>query len=98
MVSEYQGKYDAASARLQVLESRQRAVQRNADLLLQKLQEAQVARDQGLSDVSLAASAVTPMRHFFPKRTLSLAILSAITLFVLLAAMGRARYLEIKPA
>ena len=98
MVSEYQGKYDAASARLQVLESRQRAVQRNADLLLQKLQEAQVARDQGLSDVSLAASAVTPMRHFFPKRTLSLAILSAITLFVLLAALGRARYLEIKPA
>lgn len=98
MVSEYQAKYDAASARLQVLESRQRAVQRNADLLLQKLQEAQVARDQGLSDVSLAASAIRPMRHFFPKRTLSLAMLAAITLFVLLAALGRARYLEIRPA
>jgi uncharacterized protein involved in exopolysaccharide biosynthesis len=94
LVQEYQGKYDSAAARLQVLEARQRAVQRNADLMLQKLQDAQVARDQGLSDVSVAASAVAPMRHFFPKRTLSMAILAAITLAALLAALGRAKYLE----
>ena len=83
------------SARLQILESRQKAVQRNADLLLQKLQEAQLAKDQELSDISIAAPAVMPERHFFPRRSVLLVALTLLTFAVLAGALARRKYMEL---
>ncbi len=97
-VRRYQELYDSSAARLQNLESRQRAIQRNADLLLQKLQEAQVAKDQELSDVSIAAAAVTPMKHFFPMRTLFLTALTLLTFAVLAGMIAREKYMELRAA
>ncbi|MBX7245625.1 MAG: hypothetical protein K1X53_08995 [Candidatus Sumerlaeaceae bacterium] len=94
----YQLKYNQAATDLQLMESRARAAQRNTDLLLQKLQEAQSAVAQQMSDVSVAATAVTPMKHYFPKRTIFLGAMIAVTLLVLLGAMARTRYIELKNA
>lgn len=95
IVRDLQSKYDDAAARLQILEARQKAVQRNADLLLQKLQEAQLAKDQELSDVSIAAPAVKPERHFFPRRSILLAALTLLTFAVLAGALAREKYMEL---
>ena len=95
IVRDLQMKYDDAAARLQILESRQKAVQRNADLLLQKLQEAQLAKDQELSDISIAAPAVMPERHFFPRRSVLLVALTLLTFAVLAGALARRKYMEL---
>jgi uncharacterized protein involved in exopolysaccharide biosynthesis len=95
MVDKYQQLYNQGAAELQRLEAMQRAVLRNADLLLQKLQEAQIAIREDVSDVSIAARAVTPMRHFFPPRTILLAALTFMTGCLLLAGMARKRYIEL---
>jgi uncharacterized protein involved in exopolysaccharide biosynthesis len=95
LAEDFQEKYNRSAAELQLMEARQRAVQRNGDLLLQKLQEAQLAVTQDVSDVSIAATAVTPVRHFFPKRKLFLAVLTLLTAAVLLGGMGRSKYMEI---
>ena len=96
LAEDYQQRYNAAAAELQILESRQRAIQRNADLLLHKVQEAQIAVRQEMSDVTIAAAAVTPQKHYFPKRTLFLVVLTAVTFVLLCGALGRQRYLELR--
>jgi uncharacterized protein involved in exopolysaccharide biosynthesis len=95
-VQDYQQRYDKASADLQVYELRQRAVQRNADLLLQKVQEAQIAVREEVSDVSVAARAVAPERHYFPQRTIFLLIAFLATAAVLLGLLARQRYMELQ--
>jgi uncharacterized protein involved in exopolysaccharide biosynthesis len=95
-VHTFQMQYDKASADLQVLELRQRAIQRNADLLLQKVQEAQIAVREEVSDVSVAARAVAPERHYFPQRTIFLMIAMLATTGVLLGLLARQRYMELQ--
>jgi uncharacterized protein involved in exopolysaccharide biosynthesis len=94
----FQQQYDSASAELQVLETRQKAVQKNVDLILEKLQAAQSAVTAEISDVSLAARAVTPARHYFPPRTLLLVTLTLMTFLVLIGLLARNRYMEIRGA
>ena len=94
----YQQQYDSASAELQVLETRQKAVQKNVDLILEKLQAAQSAVTAEISDVSLAARAVTPARHYFPPRTLLMVVLTLMTFLVLTGLLARNRYMEIRGA
>lgn len=96
LVEHYQQLYNGAAAELQRLESRMRAIQRNADLLLQKFQEAQIAIREEVSDVSIAAAAVTPQKHFYPKRSLSLAVLTLLTAAALLGMLARSKYLELQ--
>jgi uncharacterized protein involved in exopolysaccharide biosynthesis len=95
-VEELQNQYNRASAELQLMEMQLRAVQRNADLLTQKLQDARMAIAQPVSDVSIAAFAPTPTKHYFPPRTLALAGLTILTAAILLAFLGRVRYEELK--
>lgn len=92
----YQEKFNESTAELERLTLRQKAVQRNADLLLQKLQEAQLAKSEDVSDVSIAASAVTPMEHFFPPRTILMVLLTLLTAAVIVGGLARTRYLELK--
>jgi uncharacterized protein involved in exopolysaccharide biosynthesis len=54
-------------------------------LLFQKLQDAQTAVAEEISDVTVAARAVMPSRHFFPRRSLLLPALTLLTMLVLLA-------------
>lgn len=98
LVQEFQQKFNAASAEQQRLEARQRAIQRNSDLLLQKLQEAQIANSQDVSDVSIAARAIMPSKHFFPPRTILLVVLTIATLAFLLALLARQRYMQLATA
>ena len=98
LVEEFQAKIDMAEAQMQLLETRQRAVQKNADLLLEKLQAAQVARDQELSDISIAARAVAPARHFFPRRSIFLILLTFVTFALLTGALSRQKYIELTQA
>lgn len=88
--------YDQAAAELQILELRQRAIQRNADLLLQKVQEAQIAVRESVSDVSIAARAVAPERHYFPMRSLTLLLATIATGLALLAGLARQKYLQLR--
>jgi uncharacterized protein involved in exopolysaccharide biosynthesis len=85
LIDELQNTYNTAAATQTLLESRQRAVQRRADLLFQKLQDAQTAVAEEISDVTVAARAVMPSRHFFPRRSLLLPALTLLTILVLLA-------------
>ncbi|MCX7964314.1 MAG: hypothetical protein N2644_07550 [Candidatus Sumerlaea chitinivorans] len=98
MAEEVQKRYNEASARLQLLEIQLRAVQRNADLLTQKLQDARMAIAQQMSDVSLAAPAATPTKHYFPPRTILLLGIMFLTLVSTLGILGRIRYVELKRA
>lgn len=98
LVESYQEMYNSSAAELQLLEGRQRAVERNANLLLEKLQAAQLAVRQEVSDVSVAASAVTPDKHFFPRRSVFLLVFTFVVGLVLLGAMARAKYLELLDA
>ncbi len=98
MAEEVQKRYNEASARLQLLEIQLRAVQRNADLLTQKLQDARMAIAQQMSDVSIAAPAATPTKHYFPPRTILLLGIMFLTLVSTLAILGRIRYVELKRA
>ena len=95
LVEDFQAKIDMAEAQMQLLDTRQRAVQKNADLLLEKLQAAQLARDQELSDISIAARAVAPARHFFPRRSVFLVLLTFVTFALLAGALSREKYLEL---
>ncbi len=92
---ELQKRYNEASAQLQLMEIQLRAVQRNADLLTQKLQDARMAIAQPVSDVSIAAFAPTPTKHYFPPRTIALIGLTFLTALCLLAYLARVRYLEL---
>lgn len=96
MVELIQQTYNESAAKLQLMEIQQKAVQRNVDLLTQKLQEARVAVGQDMSDVSIAAAAVPPTQHFFPRRSLFLILLTALTGAILLGGMAREKYLELK--
>lgn len=96
MVEQLQRRYNEASAQLQLMEIQLRAVQRNADLLTQKLQDARMAIAQPVSDVSIAAFAPTPTKHYFPPRTIALLGLTFLTLLALLTLLGRARYVELQ--
>ncbi len=98
LVEEFQAKIDMSEAQMQLLDTRQRAVQKNADLLLEKLQAAQLARDQELSDISIAARAVAPARHFFPRRSVFLIFLTLVTFILLAGALSRQKYLELTQA
>jgi uncharacterized protein involved in exopolysaccharide biosynthesis len=98
LVEGYQSKIDMAEAQMELLATRQRAVQKNADLLLEKLQAAQVARDQELSDISIAARAVAPARHFFPRRSVFMIFLTLVTFILLSGALSRQKYLELTQA
>jgi chromosome segregation ATPase len=91
----FQQQYNRGLSVLQVLELRQRAIQRNADLLLQKMQEAQIAVREDVSDVSIAARAVMPARHYFPQRTLFLLLACLATAGVYLGLLARQRYLQL---
>jgi len=95
MVERLQQRYNEASAQLQLMEIQLRAVQRNADLLTQKLQDARMAIAQPVSDVSIAAFAPTPAKHYFPPRTILLVALTTLTIIVVLTVLGRMHYLEI---
>lgn len=92
---ELQRRYNEASAQLQLMEIQLRAVQRNADLLTQKLQDARMAIAQPVSDVTIAAFAPTPTKHYFPPRTVALVGLTFLTALCLLAYLARVRYLEL---
>ncbi|MGB9691444.1 MAG: hypothetical protein ACPL7D_04690 [Candidatus Sumerlaeaceae bacterium] len=96
MVEQLQRRYNEASAQLQLMEIQLRAVQRNADLLTQKLQDARMAIAQPVSDVSIAAFAPTPTKHYFPPRTITLIGLTFVTLLTLLTLLGRSRYVELQ--
>ncbi|MCX7019559.1 MAG: hypothetical protein NTY46_11340 [Candidatus Sumerlaeota bacterium] len=98
LAEKYQQLYNEAAATLNLLESNQRAIKRNSDLLMQKLQDAQTAVRQEMSDVSMAAAAVTPQKHYFPKRMISLAVLTALTGLLLIAGLARQKLLELKVA
>lgn len=95
-VEQTQQKFDEASAELELLDLRQAAVQRNADLLMQKMQEAQIAVREDISDVSLATRAIAPNEHFFPQRSLFLVIMTAVSGITLLLWLGRKRYQELR--
>jgi chromosome segregation ATPase len=97
-VEENQKKYDKAFADLQVYELRQRAIQRQADVLLQKAQEAQTAVTEDVSDISLGPPAIAPERHYFPQRSVFLLIATIVTGGILLGLMARQRYLTIPQA
>lgn len=94
VIEDLQQEYNSSSAELQRMQSRERAILRKADLLLQKYQEAQIAKAQDVSDVSVAASAVMPTQHFFPPRTILLVVLTFFTAVILLAVMARSRYMD----
>lgn len=94
-VEELQRRYNEASAQLQLMEIQLRAVQRNADLLTQKLQDARMAIAQPVSDVSIAAFAPTPAKHYFPPRTILLVALFGLTTIVVLSGLARIRYVEL---
>lgn len=96
LVEEYQQRYNAAAAELALLESRQRAVQRQSDMLLQKLQDAQIAVSGEVSDISVAASAVTPSKHFFPRRSVFTIVFVLFAASLLLGALARTRYMELR--
>lgn len=87
--------YEAAAAKLEVLELRKKAVTQRADLLIQKLQESMVAIREEVSDVSIASKAVAPTRHYFPPRILLLAIMTILTAVLLLGGMSRKRYRQL---
>lgn len=95
MVETLQKRYNEASAELQLMEIQLRAVQRNTDLLTQKLQDARMAIAQPVSDVTIAAFAPTPTKHFFPPRTIALLGLTFLTALALLTVSARARYVEL---
>ena len=95
LAQSYQDLFNSASAEQEVLQSEQKAIMTNADSLLTKFQDAQTAMRQQTSDVTLAASAVTPQKHFFPKRSLSLLLLTFLSGVALLGALARARYMEL---
>lgn len=95
MVEALQRRYNEASAELQLMEIQLRAVQRNTDLLTQKLQDARMAIAQPVSDVTIAAFAPTPTKHFFPPRTVALLGLTFLTALALLTILARARYVEL---
>jgi hypothetical protein len=98
LVGKYQQLYDAGYAEQQRLEAQLRAIEHNSDLLLQKLQEAQVAVGSDVSDVSLAARAVTPAKHYFPPRTILLIAFTFLTAALLLGFLARRRYMELNLA
>lgn len=91
----YQSLMNESGSRLQLLEGQQRAIQRASDLLLAKSQEATIAVSEELSDVSVAAAAVTPMKHYFPQRSVFLALLTLLTFFAVIGLLARTRYLEL---
>jgi uncharacterized protein involved in exopolysaccharide biosynthesis len=95
IAEQLQRRYNQASAELQLMEIQLRAVQRNADLLTQKLQDARMAIAQPVSDVTIAAFAPTPTKHYFPPRTIALVALTFLTAIALLTILGRARYVEL---
>lgn len=95
IIEDLQEDYNNSEAELARMTSRQNAVQKNADLLLQKLQEAQLAVRQDVSDVSVAATAITPEEHYFPPRAILLIVLTFLTAAVLMGVMGRTRYLDL---
>lgn len=97
-IETYQQKKDKATADLEVLELRQRAIQRFADLLLQKVQEAQIAVREDVSDVSVAAHAVAPERHYFPQRSVLLLVATLLTAGILLGLLARQRYMQLREA
>lgn len=97
-VEEYQKMFDEAASQLTLLESRQKAAQRQADMLLQKLQDAQIAVSGEISDVSVAAAAVTPDRHFFPRRSVFTLLFGFMASALLLGILARNRYAELQQA
>jgi uncharacterized protein involved in exopolysaccharide biosynthesis len=96
-VEQFQQNLNASQADLQVLESRQKAIQRNVDLLLQKTQESMIAVRENISDVSVSARAIAPEEHYFPKRGLLLVLMTFLTGVILLGGLAREKYLEFKP-
>lgn len=87
--------FEAASATLEIIELRKKAVQQRAELLTQKLQESMVAVREEVSDVSLASKAVAPTEHYFPPRSLLLLAMTLLTGGVLLGGMSRKRYRQL---
>jgi uncharacterized protein involved in exopolysaccharide biosynthesis len=96
-VEEFQRKLNASQADLLVLQSRQRAIQKNVDLLLAKTQEAMIAVRENISDVSISARAIAPELHYFPKRSLLLAVMTFVTAVILLGGLAREKYLQTRP-
>jgi uncharacterized protein involved in exopolysaccharide biosynthesis len=89
LIDDLQEIYNSAAAEQNILETRQRAIQRRAELLFQKLQDAQTAIAEEVSDITIAARAVAPSRHFFPRRSL---LLPAMTFLVFIFALGYATW------
>jgi len=51
-----------------------------------------------MSDVSIAAPAATPTKHYFPPRTILLIGILFLTMVSTLGILGRIRYVELKRA
>ena len=91
-----QKQFDRAANELSLLEQHQRAVQKQADLYTAKLQDARAALTAESSDVTVAALAVAPAYHVFPK---TLPVVGGSTLVVMaavMAALARARFMALK--
>ncbi len=94
----FREEYEGAAAQVEIINLRKSAVAERANLLTQKLQESLVAIGEQVSDVTIASKAVAPTRHFFPPRTILLALMTFLTAAVVLGGMSRRRYLELAAA
>ncbi len=86
---------EAASATLEILDLRKKAISQRAELLTQKLQESMVAVREEVSDVSLASKAVAPTEHYFPPRSILLFVMTLVTAALLLWGLSRKRYRQL---
>ncbi len=83
MAHDTQKNLDEAQKQFAMLEIKKSALQKKADLLLNKFHQAQMAARNNVNDISFAARAVAPTRHYFPPRTIMFIGLMFCSLLVL---------------
>lgn len=87
--------YENAESAIEVMELRKNAIGEQAELLTQKLQASLVAIGEDVTDVTIAAKAVAPARHFFPPRTVLVLGAMFLTAAIIMAGLSRRRYLQV---